>query len=498
MRIQGVGGSNSRKVLSYYRVNFDLNPPFQVLCDGPTIYLSLKNGLYLKQSLPRLLGSTAYPVVTQCIVDELRSLGDDYASATLFAKRVTRIPCAHEGKLSASECVISRLKKPMEKKLLLATTDNEVLGKVVRIPGVLIISVSNQTKLVLRPPSKATMLFVRKAEKEKGKVLPESDRKLVEDVQAAEMAMLMSRKRLGKRKRAKGPNPLSMKKTKKTPATQMSHEETHTSNEQSSPAAVSFSKSLDLNSSLPEQPNPKSKSEAEVSGIPSNMCPSEGRTPTQSSKRRRRRKQPSSIGELQKERVEDTKAIDSHLERSDAHVLEGHTPRRKRRRKTSSSKRGTVLGTTKNNSSTGDQKSEVLKDSNEVESTERRDPHDPLKESKTEKALRHNILPTEGTERQNDEIAILQGLQENTRAHSPRNNFSGHISNTRNTPSAADGSNGLEENRDPVRPSSTKLLGTECGTNLEHQNGKPPKKKKQRKNRRRRPEKVTSSQIEVQ
>lgn len=218
MRVASGKGNDARKVLSYYSVNFNLSPPYKILCDGPTIFQSLKNNLYLKQSLPKLLGATAYPVVTNCVVSELKSLGEDFSNAALFAKRAMHVPCTHEEEqIGASDCIVTRLKQRKELQLLLATNDVEVLARLSRVVGVPLITVVNQTKLMLKPPSRATLEYVEEKQQFKGVVTNAQDQALIEKVQAEELEKLPGRyqiKQIKKRKRAKGPNPLSVKKPK--------------------------------------------------------------------------------------------------------------------------------------------------------------------------------------------------------------------------------------------------------------------------------------------
>lgn len=210
-------GNNARKILAYYSVNFDISPPYHVLCDGPTLFQSMKNEIYIKQALPLLLGATAYPVVTDCIVRELRSLGEEYSNAALFAKRATRVPCAHEESLSANECVIARVRTPFEKKLVLATNDIEILMTAGKLPGVPLITIVNQTKLALKSPSRFTIEHVRRRETVKTQVLGKQDQILLKKLQSEKAEAAATNRPVRKRKRVKGPNPLSVKKRKTIP-----------------------------------------------------------------------------------------------------------------------------------------------------------------------------------------------------------------------------------------------------------------------------------------
>lgn len=219
---KGGKGNNIRKILSYYSVNFNVCPPYQILCDGPTIFWALKNDFYLKQSLPKLLGTTAYPVVTDCIVRELRSLGEEHSNAALFAKRATRIPCAHDGPATAHDCVVSRITTPHETKLFLATSDADILKHMSKVPGIPLICVENRTRLSLRSPSQCTLGYVRQLESSRAKTLSEQDQSLLNRIRAEEEAEKPEPGPTRKRKRAKGPNPLSMKKPKRVGNTSVS------------------------------------------------------------------------------------------------------------------------------------------------------------------------------------------------------------------------------------------------------------------------------------
>lgn len=295
MRTANGKGNNARKLLSYYRVNFGISPPYQVLCDGPTIFQSLKNDLYLKQALPTLLGGTAYPVVTNCIVSELRCLGEDYTNAALFAKRATRVPCSHDGVFGANECVAARVNTPFETNLLLATNDVEVLKQVAKTPGIPLITIANQTKLALKGPSRATLEHVLHRENVKSNSLSRQDRALLEKLQADDSHKITDARVTRKRKRAKAPNPLSMKKAKTTKAKNHVNVQTEAQNcHDKENVSFAFSK---VQSKAPATETPATTPlENEDSVSDGNHTRQTGEkvssTPIQRGKRKRKRKKP--------------------------------------------------------------------------------------------------------------------------------------------------------------------------------------------------------------
>lgn len=206
-----------RKILAFYRLNFNYIPPFQVLCDSDIIHEALKKGLYLKQTLPNMLSASAQPVVTSCVISDLRRRGNEYSSAALFAKRATRLPCNHEGTLPAVDCLLHCLESNSGPKVFMAAANRAMVNRMASIPGIPLISILNQTKLTLRPPSKASLNYVLRRERSKTMAISDADKVLLARVAEAEKAHKPTLGNNRRHKRAKGPNPLSVKKSKKPP-----------------------------------------------------------------------------------------------------------------------------------------------------------------------------------------------------------------------------------------------------------------------------------------
>lgn len=214
MRTAKGKGNDARKVLTYYRVNFGILPPYKVLCDAPVMHVAPKRSIFLKEALPRLLAATAVPVVTRCIYEELRALGDEFAEAKAFAKRCPREPCVHGGaRKSASDCISAYLEKGNHSKLLLATNDSEVMRIGMEKCDIPIVTIADQTRLVLRKPTAMAIESTKKLREEKNCALQGTDKALLADSDTRKPLRL----KLGivRKRRAKGPNPLSMKKSRK-------------------------------------------------------------------------------------------------------------------------------------------------------------------------------------------------------------------------------------------------------------------------------------------
>ncbi len=208
-------GNDARKVLTYYRVNFDVRAPYRVLCDAPIIHVAPKRDIVLKEALPKLLGDAATPVVTRCIVEELRALGDEFAKAAAVAKRLPREPCAHgASRKSSSECISAIIQRGNTSKIVIASNDADVVKSAQDNGTFPVVAIANQTRLVLRKPSATTIQETQQSKEKQNAVLSKPDKALLQKVKA-ERKFLKPRPTIRKRKRAKGPNPLSVKRSKK-------------------------------------------------------------------------------------------------------------------------------------------------------------------------------------------------------------------------------------------------------------------------------------------
>jgi U3 small nucleolar RNA-associated protein 23 len=217
MRVATGKGNDARKILTYYRVNFGVRGPFRVLCDGALIHLALKRSVNLRDNIPALLGGPTSVMVTHCVYEELRSLGPELADAVSFARRLTNVPCAHGPiAIPAAECIAAAVANGNPKGLLLASTDAALLRSVRAEHGLPLVRLANETRVVLLPPSAEAQRAVAEREATKANVRLADDSRLVAKEYASERASRVERsaKQVAKRKRAKAPNPLSIKKPK--------------------------------------------------------------------------------------------------------------------------------------------------------------------------------------------------------------------------------------------------------------------------------------------
>jgi len=199
-----VRGSKARRVLEFYRLHFNTLPPFRVLCDGTIINQALSGKTFLREALPTLLGNESTRlVVTSCIVTELRRLGEEFSGASLLASRATRVPCSHGQKVvPAAECVLELLKDENHG-LLLGTVDMGLI-RATRSLGTTPIITFSSGSLILETPSRESRALA---------LLRESQKRMISSKPPPNQTEDDKRPRRRPRK-AKGPNPLSVKKKK--------------------------------------------------------------------------------------------------------------------------------------------------------------------------------------------------------------------------------------------------------------------------------------------
>uniref|UniRef100_A0A1D1YA84 rRNA-processing protein UTP23 n=1 Tax=Anthurium amnicola TaxID=1678845 RepID=A0A1D1YA84_9ARAE len=233
-----------RKVVRFYSACFGFREPFNVLCDGTFIHhLLLHRLLPADDALAKLLCGQVTLFSSRCITAELKSLGEPHSESFQASQHLKVARCEHEKRVNAATCVESIVRDGNTNHYFVATQDTELRRKLREIPGVPVIFGLNNA-LFLEQPSAQQREFVKSSEEErlhisrsefqmiKKRELKNSSpeqtvpgsagaRDIVRsDVGIEQTARLHTAKgRLDlmdkqkfKRKKAKGPNPLSCKK----------------------------------------------------------------------------------------------------------------------------------------------------------------------------------------------------------------------------------------------------------------------------------------------
>ncbi|KAK9925596.1 hypothetical protein M0R45_033915 [Rubus argutus] len=235
-----------RKIVRFYTTCYGFRQPYKVLCDVTFVHHLVTNRITpADKALSNILGAPVTLFTTKCAVAELKmhgpSLGPSHSESLEAATSLITARCDHEKALSADDCIMDVIGKNNSEHFFVATQQADLRKRILKIPGVPVVY-SLRTALLLEAPSAAQRQFVKTSEEQRlhmtdleYKMLEKRAKNMLEkdssdedvgcgdqnlQVQAVEKKRT-ARKELGvkdkvqfKRKKAKGPNPLSCKPKK--------------------------------------------------------------------------------------------------------------------------------------------------------------------------------------------------------------------------------------------------------------------------------------------
>jgi len=212
-------------------MNFGFRPPYNVLLDGNFIQECVKVQFDVKEMLMKLLFDPVHIIFTRCAYEELKSLKSRLKPGTFeAAQSFKREMCTHND-LPASECIKRYVGDRNFRRAFVASQDVALRTELRQIPSVPLIYFAHNIMTLDEP----TDLTLEKSErKEDLKLKPEDiERKHIkqllkevkEERKQEEKAALEELKKdkdnnklkaiFKGRKKAKGPNPLSVKRKRR-------------------------------------------------------------------------------------------------------------------------------------------------------------------------------------------------------------------------------------------------------------------------------------------
>ncbi|XP_030768399.1 rRNA-processing protein UTP23 homolog [Sitophilus oryzae] len=198
------------KNLGFYINTFGFRQPYQLLADGTFCFAALNNKINVVNDIPKYLQGEIKLITTQCAIMEMENLGPKLNGALIILKKYIVHKCGHEGKpVNASKCLLSMVKKGNSNHYIVCTQDRELQDKIRTVTGVPLLYLHIKTP-VLEKPSEAS---IKKAE-ERISGISEPEIQRIEKLKEKCGLIKDEKVHIRKRKR-KGPNPLSCKKKKK-------------------------------------------------------------------------------------------------------------------------------------------------------------------------------------------------------------------------------------------------------------------------------------------
>lgn len=202
----------TRRAVRYYKVHYGFREPFKILLDGNFIHATHEANLKsLQDHIPKLLGGPCKLFVTTCVVKELKSLGKEFQPTVAAAKQYQLHKCGHETKMPAMECLQDALGSRNAEHWWVATQDKQLKQKLSQSPGMPLIF-ATVNGIHLSDPSETSKDSVHKTRAVEA--VPEHE---LRSEALRDLPQLHAHKGGAKfrRNKAKGPNPLAVKKRQK-------------------------------------------------------------------------------------------------------------------------------------------------------------------------------------------------------------------------------------------------------------------------------------------
>ncbi|XP_055482454.1 rRNA-processing protein UTP23 homolog [Psammomys obesus] len=206
---------HAKKHLAFFRNNFGVREPYQILLDGTFCQAALRGRIQLRDQLPRYLMGETQLCTTRCVLKELETLGKELYGAKLIAQKFQVRNCPHfKGPVSGSECLLSMVDEGNPHHYFVATQDQNLSVKVKKSPGIPLMFIIQNT-IVLDKPSPRTVAFVKAVES--GQLVSVHEKQSIKQLKEEQGLVKNPELRRRRKKKKGGPNPLSCLKKKKKP-----------------------------------------------------------------------------------------------------------------------------------------------------------------------------------------------------------------------------------------------------------------------------------------
>lgn len=187
-----------------YCQSFGFRQPYQVLVDAETCRIADSHKIDIVKQLGTVLQGEVKPMITQCCIHELYLQGKSQQSATDLAKTFERRRCNHKEAIPGDDCLMSVVGDTNKHRYVITTQSHPLRTQLRTVSATPIVHI-NRSVVILEPPSDITLQAKAKAE----------EQLLHPTVSGKELTSTSGTGTpLKKRKGAKGPNPLSVKKKK--------------------------------------------------------------------------------------------------------------------------------------------------------------------------------------------------------------------------------------------------------------------------------------------
>lgn len=198
--------------MTTFKNNFGFREPYQVLVDGTFCQVALVNKVNIQDQLPKYLAGQCKLLTTSCVIEETKRLGKALHGAYLILSQFPVHDCGHEEVKSASKCLSSFIiDSKNQDHYLLASQDHKLIQKISKFAVCPLIKLANNA-LVLQKPPKKVLQKVERTHHFLANGMSREERSKVDELKGDDKVVVLVKP---KKRRPKGPNPLSCMKKKK-------------------------------------------------------------------------------------------------------------------------------------------------------------------------------------------------------------------------------------------------------------------------------------------
>lgn len=212
------------KIIEFFRINRNYHSPYTFILDGNFLVHLIQKSLSLEAKLKPLIPGKLRFKVTDCTLQELSMLGEEFRLVWESARQMEPLKCSHTSQ-SVDRCILDHAEKSES---TIICTQDKVLKRKLRGRNIAIMYFGPDQRITMEDIERHVLSNIKDQEREK--LMPsEFEQKELEEFQKEqrvfekvkekqEQRKLASQKGVElkyiKKNVARGPNPLSIKKKK--------------------------------------------------------------------------------------------------------------------------------------------------------------------------------------------------------------------------------------------------------------------------------------------
>ncbi|KAJ1903488.1 hypothetical protein LPJ81_003029 [Coemansia sp. IMI 209127] len=201
--------------MKLYQQSFGFREPYQVLVSADFILEGVAKHLQVVKTLEDALQGKAKPLITFCSIRDVRTDSEHRSEAIAVSKSFEKRRCPHKEPIPGNQCIGEVMGEENKYNYCVAVQDEVLRASLRKVPGVPLVRVKQSTMVLEKPQSLVKEMVESKNREKLG--LSDLERKMLEAVKKmdreAKLAQLPPKHR--KKKGPKGPNPLSVRRSKK-------------------------------------------------------------------------------------------------------------------------------------------------------------------------------------------------------------------------------------------------------------------------------------------